>query len=149
MRRVRKRSISVFSMVVPPTTANTTFELNTPGAPRHTGCAGSGRFSSASRRRRSASLRSSALVPAKKIGIEKSTRARRSSVGVSVPQLRSTRPCCTASKRFAGVTGTKSTARAGSFNSAFTASATFWHSATEKPAGLPPSLKAKGRVSVR
>ena len=136
-------------MVVPPTAAKTTFELNTPGAPRHTGCAGSGRFSIASRSRRSASLRSSAPVPAKKIGIEKSTIARRSSVGVSVPQLRSTRPCCSASKRLAAVSGTNSTASAGSFSSALTASATFWHSAIEKPAGWPPSLKAKGRVSAR
>ncbi len=149
MRRSFKASISAFSMVVPATTANTTFSVSNPGAPRHTGCAGSGLLASASRRRRSASARTTAPVPAAKIGIEKSMVARRSSVGVSVPQLRSTRPCCRASKRFAAVTGTNSTASAGSFNSVFTASATFWHSATEKPAGLPPSLKAKGRVSAR
>ena len=73
-----------------------------------------------------------------KIGIAKSATARRSIVDVSVPQSMSMRPWRSMSKRLAAVTGTHSSSSPDSFNAAFTASATRWHSATEKPAcGAP------------
>jgi pimeloyl-ACP methyl ester carboxylesterase len=134
----------------PPTVANTTCSVNAPGEPRQIGLVGSGRPAIASRTRWAVSARITAPVPAMKIGIEKSTVARRSSVGVAVPHSRSICPCCKASKRLAATTGTNVTPSVASFNSAFTASATCWHSATEKPAALPASsVNEKGRVSAR
>ena len=59
--------------------------------------------------------------------MEKSTRARRPRLGTA-PHSRSTRPCATARMASAEASGTYSTVIAGSFSSAFTASATLSHS---------------------
>ena len=93
-------------------------------------------------------MRNNAPMPPGKTGNENATSSLRLQVSVSAPQNASTLPVRTAANRSAAPSGTHSTFNVGSPNWAFTASATFWHSATENPAAFPDgSRNENGRAS--